>query len=352
MPGRGDGDGGVAKGHAKKRDLDDKLQVGLGAVNPDAKRRHIAGGHGQRDNDGTSNNSCFQSSGKDAKRYDTSKFPKSQLRPLPFSSPPSSPLPALQRQHSSKPPDSTGSAAKAPGANPGEPKRKQNPLPNGPPTLSSTSSDASSIPAGLTEDFPTIISKHAPNQSSRSLRYGQQSADGAAAGKDGVLPASQIRETKRHPYVEISSDDGSYVDEDEDTDDEDDDENAISFPTTRQGSARLRACSSGGSLLKGDHNDNQDGQRKTKVFSYDKTPSGKDYHVFSSECPSSTPCALCPVNAFQTRVRKCAMQGGHCFLTGTDCNMCLASDALNSPAQSAPARSDPTNSTNSTDTSR
>lgn len=330
MPGRGDGDGGVAKGHAKKRDLDDKLRVGLGAVNPDAKRRHTVGGHRQRD-DGTSSSSSFQSSAKDAQGYGTSESPKSQLN-TQISSRPSSSLPALQRQHYSTLPNSTGSTAKASGAlgapgasgssrgakpgGPGvfsrrdRPTWKQKPLPNGPPTLSSTSSDASSIPAGSTE--ATITSKHALNRSSPSLRHGRQGADRAASGKDGpqnqdvattgpqrrpsdtsdkVLPASQIRETKRHhPYVEISSDDGSYVDEedDEDTDDEDDDdeENATSFPTTRQGSARLRARSNGDSLLKGDHNDNLDGQRKTTVFSYDKTPSGKDYHEFSSESPS------------------------------------------------------------------
>lgn len=320
MPGRGDGDGGVAKGHAKKRDLDDKLRVGLGAVNPDAKRRHTDLGHGQRD-DGTSSSASFQSSAKDAQRYGTSKSPKSQLDTLQISSRPSSSLPALQRQHATKPPNGTGPAAKGPGSRgaktggPGvfsrrdRPTRKRNPLLNGPPTLSSTSSDASSIPAGSTE--ATLISNHALNRSSRSLRHGRQPADRAASGKGGsqnqdvattgpqrrpsdtsdkVLPASQIRETKRHPYVEISSDDGSYVDEedDEDTDDDDDDddENATSFPTTRQGSARLRARNNGDSLLKGDHNDNLDDQRKTKVFSYDKTPSGKDYHEFSSESPS------------------------------------------------------------------
>lgn len=330
MPGRGDGDGVVAKGHGKKRDLDDKLLVGLGAVNPDAKRRHTAGGHGQRD-DGTSSSSSFQSTAKDAQRYGTSKSPKSQLDTLQISSRPSSSLPALQRQHYSTPPNSTGSTAKASGAlgapgasgssrgakpgGPGvfsrrdRPTWKQKPLPSGPPTLSSTSSDASSISAGSTE--ATLTSKHALNRSSRSLRHGRQPTDRAASGKGGsqnqdvattgpqrrpsdtsdkVLPASQIRETKRHPYVEISSDDGSYVDEedDEDTDDDDDDddENATSFPTTRQGSARLRARSNGDSLLKGNHNDNLDGQRKTKVFSYDKTPSGKDYHEFSSESPS------------------------------------------------------------------
>lgn len=313
MRDRGDGDGAVAKGHAKKRDLDDKLQAGLGAVNPDAKRRHIAGGHGQRDDDGTSNNPSFRSSGKDAKRYGATKSFKGQLNSLR----PSSSLPALQRQHSSKPPNSTGSAAKAPaapaapaalgsswGAKPGRPEgiftrqdrptRKQNPLPNGPPTLPSTSSDASSIPAGSTEDFPAITSKHAPNRSSRSLRYGHQPADGAAAGKgspqnqdgaehgDNVLPASRVKETKKHVYVSISSDDGSYVDDedDEETDDEDDDENAISLPTTRQGSARLRA-------------DDLGGNHHTKLFSYDKTPSGKDYHEFSSKSASWPPYILC-----------------------------------------------------------
>lgn len=309
MPGRGDGDRGVAKGHVKKRDLDDELRVGLGAANPDAKRRHTADGHGQRDDDdSTSNNSSFQSSAKDAKRY--SKSSKYQLSSLQNSSRPSSSLPALQRQHSSKPPNSTGSAAKAPGAlgastasgsswgtkpgGPGgvftrqdRPTRKQNPLLNGPPTLPSTSSDASSIPAGSTEDSPATTSKHAPNRSSRSLRYGHQPADGAATGKgslqnrdgaehgDNVPPASRVKETKKHVYVNISSDDGSYVDDedDEDTDDDDDDENAISLPTTRQGSARLRA-------------DDMGGNHSTKWFSYDKTPSGKDYHVFSSESQS------------------------------------------------------------------
>lgn len=306
MPGRGEGDRVVAMGHSKKHDLDDKLQVGLGAGNPNAKRRHVAGGHDQRDDDGTSDNSSFQSSAKDAKRY--SKSSKYQLNSLQNSSRPSSSLPALQRQHSSRPPNSTGSAAKASGAlaasaasgsswgakpgGPGvftrqdRPTRKQNPLPNGPPTLPSTSSDASSIPAGSTEDFPAITSKHATNRSSRSLRYGQQPADGAATGKgspqnqdgaehgDNVLPASRVKETKKHVYVSISSDDGSHVDDEEDEDsDDEDDENVISLPTSRQGSARLRA-------------DDLGGNHSTKLFSYDKTPSGKDYHVFSSESQS------------------------------------------------------------------
>lgn len=252
MPGRGEGDGGVAKGHGKKRNLDYKLRVSLGAGNPDAKRRHTAGGHGQRDDDGTSNSLSFQSSAKDAQRYGTSKFPKSQLDILQISSRPSSSLPTLQRQRSSKPPNSTGLTAKASGApgasgssrgakpgGPGvfsrrdRPTWKQNRLPNGPPTLSSTSSDASSISAGSTE--APLTSKHVLNRSSRSLRHGRQSADGAASRKDGsqnqdvaehvattgpqrrlsntrdkVLPASQVRETERHPYVSISSDDGSY----------------------------------------------------------------------------------------------------------------------------------------------
>lgn len=313
MPGQGDGDWGVAKGHSKKRDLDDELRVGLGAANPDAKRRHTAGGHGQRDDDGASNSSSFQSSAKDAKRH--SKSSKYQLNTPQNSSRPSSSLPALQRQHSSRPPNSTGSAAKATGASaasaasgsswgakpggPGvftrqdRPRRTQNPLPNGPPTLPSTSSDASSIPAGSTEDFPAITSKHTPNRSSRSLRYGHQPADGAATGKgspqnqdaaeygDNVLPASRVKETKKYVFISVSSDDGSHVDDedDEDTDDEDDDENAISLPTTRQGSARLRA-------------DDLGGNHSTKVFCYDKTPSGKDYHEISSKSPSRPPCVL------------------------------------------------------------
>lgn len=336
MPGRGDGDGGMAKGHAKKRDLDDELRVGLGAGNPDAKRRHTAGGHGQRDDDGTSNSSSFQVSRRDAKRYGTSKFPESQLNTLQASSRPSSSLPALQRQHSSRSPNSTGSAAKAPGAlgasaasgsswgaksggpegvftRQDRPTWKQKPLPNGPPTLPSTSSDASSIPAGST--------------------------------KDDVLPASRA-------YVSISSDDGSYVDdeEEEDSGDEDDDENAISLPTTRQGSTRLRARSGGEGPLKGHPDDDLGGKHSTKLFSYDKTPSGKDYHEFSSESPT-TVCLVLPANVFQTRTRRCAMQSGHYFLTGTGCNMYLTSDALTFPAQSEPAQSDTAYSRNSTDIS-
>lgn len=348
MRGRADADAVVAKGNAKKRDLDDAPQVGLGAGNPDAKRRHTASGQGARDGDGAGvlNSSSSHSSRQDVKSYGSSKpTNNSRLDTLLFSSRPSSSQPALQWQHSLRPPNSTASAARAPGASGpsaalgaprallgakpglaggafsgvGRPTRNQNPGPDGPPTSSSTSSDASSIPAGLGENLAATASKHLPKTSFQSLRYGHKPADHATAAKGspqnqdrtdlgaksdntrGVAAgpqrrASRTRGTRRHPYASSSRDDGSYIEEDDGVTGEDGDETAIPFPNTRQGSARPRGRSSGDSLSKDDPDGDLHGERQAKLFSYGMTPSGKGYHVFSSKSPSLATFALCLAN--------------------------------------------------------
>lgn len=342
----------MAKSNAKKRELDDALQVGLDAANPDAKRRHAATGQGARDGDGALNSSSSLSSRQDVKKRHAASKPlkNPRLDTLLFPSRPSSSQPALQWQHSLRPPNSTASAARAPGASgaPGAPRgfpgakpglaggsfsgigrptRNQNPLPNGPPTSSSTSSDASSIPAGLDATLATTASKHLSKTSVHSLRYGHKPADHAIAGKvspqnqDGTdlgaksdhtrgvaagpqRRVSRVRGTRRHPYASSSTDDGSYVEEDDPDTGEDGDETPISFPKTRQGSARLRGRSSGDSLFKGDPDGDLHGERQAKLFSYDKTPSGKGYHALSSESPSLATFASCLANVISDENKK------------------------------------------------
>lgn len=369
MRGRADADGGVAKSNAKKRDLDDALQVGLGAANPDAKRRHTAGGQGARDDDGAPNSSSFDSSRQDVKRHGTSQFYNPfQIDTLLVSSRPSSSLPALQRQHSLRPPNSTGSAVWASGAagasfgakpgppggvfsGLGRPTRNQNPLLNGQPTSSSTSSDASSIPNASGGNLATIASKKVPKTSFHSLRYGHKQVDRAAAGKgspqnqdrtdqgagfvatspqrrpsdarEAILPASRIKE-KECVFISSSSEDGSHVSEDGGHTDKDDDKRADSLANARQGRARARGRSSGDSLLKADPDGVLNGERKAKQPSYDKTPSGKGYRVLSSESLYWAAFALYPANVFQAKTGQCGMRSLQYFLTDTGRSECLA----------------------------
>lgn len=334
MRGRADGDGGKAKGNAKKRDLDDALKVGLGAGGPDAKRRHTAAGPGHHYAGSTSNGSSFHSGGQDVKSYGTSKSSKSQLDTLPFSEPPSG-SPAPQALRSLGPPNSGDTAPKASGApgaswgsrgaksgllgglfsGDGHYKSKQNSVPNGPPTSSSTSSDASSIPAASTVDFSDDIYKEIPKTSWSSLRYGYKPADRATGreGKpqsndgparaarsrnadhavpgsqrrqsdtrDNTLPASRLKGRIRPPYDDSLSDDDLYLEDDNEASDENDDEYATAFPKTRQGSARLGARGSSGSLLKGIPDGGLSDERKIRQPSHDKTPSGSGQRLDSS----------------------------------------------------------------------
>lgn len=331
MQGRADGDGGRARGNAKKRDLDDALQVGLGAGDPDAKRRHTVAGPGHPY---ATSLSSFHSGGQDVKRHGTSKSFKSQPDTLSFSYRPSD-SPAPQAYRSLRPPTSGDAAPKASGssgapqgtrgAQPGllgglfsgvgHPKSKQNSLSNGPPTSSSTSSDASSIPAGSTEALTDGLSKEIFRISSQSLRYGSKLANQAAAGEgnpqgkdraaqgarshnaDHVVPGSHRRlsdtqnkilpasrfEAKRRPlYNDSLSDDGSYLEGDDKDIDDNNDEHATTFPKNRQGSARLAARSSSGSLLKDHIDGGSNGERKTQQLSYGKPPSGSGLRLDSS----------------------------------------------------------------------
>ncbi|KAG6356065.1 hypothetical protein INS49_015450 [Diaporthe citri] len=334
MQGRADGDGGRAKGNAKKRDLDDALKVGLGTRDSDAKRRHTAGGPGHQHDESTPNSSSFHSDGRDVKRNGTSNSFKSQRDTLPFSSRPFG-LPAQQAHRSLRPPNSGDSAPKASrasgasqgtrGAKPGllgglfsgfgHYKSKQNPVPNGPPTSSSTWSDASSVPAGSTEALNAEIWNEIPRTPWHSLRYGHKPADRAAGGEgkpqsydrpaqgarsrnadhavtgsqrrqsdtqDNTLPASRLKGKRRAQYDDNLSYDVLYLEDDDEDSDEKDDEHATAFPKTRQGSARLGARGSSGSLLKGNPDAGSNGERKPRQLSYDKTPSGSGLRLHSS----------------------------------------------------------------------
>lgn len=334
MQGRADGDGGRAKGNTKKRDLDDALKVGLGAGNPDAKRRHTAAGPSYHYDGSTPNSSSFHSGRRDVKRHDIWNSIKSQLDTFPFSSRPSG-SPAPQAYQSLRPPDSGDSAAKAPGASgasqstrggkPGLPgglfsgvghhKSKQNSVPNGPPTSSSTSSDASPIPAGSTEALSTEIYKQILRKSSQPLRYGYKLATQTAAGKgnpqskdrsaqearshnaghtipgsqrrlsntqDKILRPSRLKSKRRPVYDDSLSDDGSYLEDDDDASDDNEDKHATSFPKKRQSSNHFGSRGSSGSLL-GDNSDGGlNGERKSRQLSYDKTPSGLRLDSLSS----------------------------------------------------------------------
>ena len=328
MPGRADGDGVTAKGNAMKRDLDDALRVGLGAGNPDAKRRHTAAVPGRRHDESTFNLSSFHSSGHDVKRNGPSKSSQAGLD--------DSPTPQAHR--SLKQPNSSVPTAKASGApgltgalggtwgakpnllggllsGPGHHRSKQHRLSDGPPTSSSTSSDASSIPPGYTATLPTAPSKDIPQTSFHSLRYGYKPATPANAvesnprtndrpgqeaqsqdneyvatgpkgrqydAQDNIRPASRLKGKRKTPYYDKEpSDDGPYVVLDDEDSNINDDENAAAFSKTRQGSARPIARGSSGSLLKVSPDVGLDGEHNIRHLSYDKTPSGKDYHNFS-----------------------------------------------------------------------
>lgn len=326
MQGRADGDGGRAKGNAKKRDLDDAIKVGLGAGDPHAKRRNTAAGPGHHRDGSKPNSSSFHSDGQDIKKHGTSKSFKFQHDILPFSSRPSG-SPAPQAYRSFRPPNSGDSAPKAPGApgalrgtrgaKPGlsgglfsgvsHHRSKPNSVPHGPPTSSSTSSDASSIPAGSTKALATGLSKEIPWTSSNSFRYGNKLANRAAAGqgnsqsndrpaqevrsrnadhvvpgsqrrqsdtRGNALPTSQLKGKRRPPCDDSLSDDGSYLEADEEDSGDNDEEHATAFPKFRQDSARLGARGSSGSLFKGNPDGGLDGERKSRQLSYDKTPSG------------------------------------------------------------------------------
>lgn len=333
MPDRGDGDGGRERGNTKKRALDDALQaLGLGAVNPDAKRRHTAGGPGHHDSS-ASTSSSFKSSGQAGKSNSPSKPSKIQLDTPLFPSRPSGSS-ASSAHHSWRPPKSTGSPPRASGALGGprgansghaglslstfgrlNPRAlKQPSVPNGLPTSPSTSSDAFSIPAGSTKTSATIPFKQVPEASSRSLRYGQKLVDRAAAGENspqtqnkagqGARPLgiehfaakqqnrqSSAQDRPSHPswhtkgnstepYEISSSDDGVYVDSVDDDTDQDDDDNAASFPSTRQRSAQLKSRGSNESAFQNPSKGRLVDEHTSKHIFYDETPSGKDYHVF------------------------------------------------------------------------
>lgn len=333
MPGRGDGDGGREKGNTKKRALDDALQaLGLGAVNPDAKRRHTAGGPGHHDSS-ASTSSSFNSSGQAGKSNSPSKPSKFQLDTPLFPSRPSGSS-ASSAHHSWRPPKSTGSPPRASGASGGprgatsghaglplstfgrlNPRAlKQPSVPNGPPTSSNTSLDALLIPARSTKTSATIPFKQVPEASSRSLRYGQKLVDRAAAGESSPQtqdkagqgarpfstehfaakqqnrqfgaqdrpsnPSSHTKGKSTDPYELSSSDDDGdlYVDDGVDDADQDDDNNAASFPSTRHRSARLKSHGDWEAVEYSAFG-NFDDEHTSKHIFY-KTPSGKDYQDF------------------------------------------------------------------------
>lgn len=338
MPGRAGGDRGRAKSNAKKRNLDDALEVGLGAGKPDPKRQHAAAVPGHRHDQSTSNSSSFRSSGRDVKKNGPSTSFQSAIDALPFSSRPSG-SPAPQANQFLEQPNTSVSAAKASGvlgasgasgatwgvkphllgglfSGPGHQRSKQHRLSNGPPTSSSTSSDASSIPAGSTATLPTAPSKDITQSSVHSLRYGYKPATRATAGesnpqtidkrnqeahpqntkpvatgpkgrqsdaKENVRPGSRLRGKRNPPSNNNSSDDGLYVEIDDEDSDIHDEENSASFYKIRRGSARLRARGSSGGLLKGRPDGGLDDEHETRHLSYNKTHSGKDYHKFPGE---------------------------------------------------------------------
>lgn len=342
MQGRADGDKDVVKGDAKKRGLDDALGIHFGVASSDPKRRHTTARPGHDDDENTSNTSSFRSAMQDIRSNGASKSSRSQLERLLFaSSPASSTLP--QTHQSWKPPNSTGSAAQASGA-PGASGSsrganagslggvfsglnryafRQIPQANEPSTSSSTSSDASSIPAGSTENLPIIALRppaHVPETSFQSLRYGHNPADRAAAGEGGPQNQERAgqgarshnteqfavgRQTRQSvaqgrpprsyshvegqsvtPYKLDSSEDDLYVDEDDQDTDEDDDEDPVFFPNNRQGIGRLEARGSNGHVFENHSNGRLDDKHKSGPFVYDETPSGKNYHIFEGAAHS------------------------------------------------------------------
>ena len=305
--------------NTRKRDLDGATQDGLGVDYPSSKRRHTTGPPGPHDD-----------VRQKVERESTSRSPnKSRPDTLRFSLC-SSGSPVPQKHRFFKPPISSDSAASPSaalgvsggpwGAKPSLPggffngqghhKLKQTPVPGGPPTSSSTSSDASSIPATSISTLTSVTSKDTPRASYQSLRYGYKQANRAPAeedgdndkpgqeakdqshntphdttgtrhrqseGQDNVLPSSRINGTRETPHAITSSEDGSYAGED----DEDSDDDA--FPTTRQRSARLIALGSTENILNGSPEDVLNDEHGAKQGPYEKTPSGKDYHEFLGE---------------------------------------------------------------------
>lgn len=328
MQGEAGGDGERLRHSTRKRDLYDAPELSLGGANRSAKRRQTTGSPAH-DDESTSNSSSSYSRGQRVKTNSESRSPKSTLDTLRFSLR-SSGAPGQQKHDALKPPTSRDSAAKPLGALGGPPgarlslpgglssghvhhKAKQNLLPNGTPTSSSISSDASSIPAGSTGTLPFVASKEIPQKSFHSLRYGFKLANRAAAGEgseqsndkpgqetkgrkhtttsvqrqrsDGpgnALPTPRLDGTRKTPHTISSSDDESYVDEDENTD-KDNDADVSAFPTTRQRSARLRAQRSAENLSKGKGDDGKNGEHEAEQDGFRNTPSGKDYHHFLGE---------------------------------------------------------------------
>lgn len=330
MQGEAGGDGGRVRRNTRKRDLDGATQDGLGVDYPSSKRRHTTGSPGPHDDKSTSNSRSFNSVRQKVKGESTLRsLNKSRPDTLRFSLR-SSGSPAPQKHRFSKPPTSSDSAASPSaalgvsggpwGAKPSLPggffngqghhKFKQTPVPIGPPTSSSTSSDASSIPATSISTLPSVTSKDTPRASYQSLRYGYKQANRAAAeegshddkpgqeakdqshntrhgatgsprwqseAQDNVPPSSRINGTRETPHAITSSEDGSYAEED----DEDSDDDA--FPTTRQRSARLIALGSTGNFLKGSPDDGLNDVHEAKKGPYKTTPSGKDYHEVLGE---------------------------------------------------------------------
>lgn len=192
---------------------------------------------------------------------------------------------------------------------------KQPSVPNGPPTSSGTSSDAFSFPAaGSTKTSATNPFKQVPEVSSRSLRFGQKLVNRAAAGESNPQtqnkagqgarplgteqfavkqqnrqsgaqyrpsnPSSHTKGKSTDPYELSSSDDGLYVDSVDDDTDQDDDDNAASFPSTRQRSARLKSQGSDEHAFQNPSISRLGDEHTSKHIFFNKTPSGKDYHVF------------------------------------------------------------------------
>ncbi|KAL1847230.1 hypothetical protein Daus18300_014024 [Diaporthe australafricana] len=303
MPGQADGQRARGVGIAKKRDLDDALFAGA----RDAKRRHTTA-QGHNDDESPLNKSKVDYGKQDITRNSaptSSKTPSERLWfPSSFSS-----TPPPQGLLSPRLPNATGLAARTlgrlggpagpPTGRPGatgvfsgsvQRTTKRNPIPSGPPTSSSTSSDASSIPARSNETLPVALPQ--THTSAFHSRYGLTPANRAAAADAGNQPqdiANVISGPKsRQPSAQKkntvypslvkgekttdSSEDGLYTG---DGDEETDDENASTITTTRRGSARLKEKA---------RQDSPASRNETfgYVF-YRKTPSGKDYSNCTDE---------------------------------------------------------------------
>lgn len=340
MQGEADGDGGRAKRRAKKRGLHDALQDGRLLENPNSKRRlTTTGAQAHNDDESTSNGSSFKSRVQKVERNGTSKSPKPQLDNLQFSlrsaGPPAPPAPQKYGPFDSPFSNDSAAGLSGPlgatggrwGATPSLPggffsghghhKSHQNPLKTEPTTSSTTSSDASSIPARSAGILPLPPFKHKTRASLGSLRYGFDPANGVATEEDGhnnkphqevggrsfntrrgatgmqtwphkrqdaVQPSSRLNGTREAPQAITSSDDDSYVEEREEEQDSDDDDDA--FPTTRQRSAHLKARCSAVDFL-GPQDGGLNDEHDVEQGPYKKTPSGKDYHELPGESKHS-----------------------------------------------------------------